>query len=61
MSIPKDSKKALIFGSESKGIRSLILKNCDFNAKIDLPVKEKLIDSLNVSNSVAITLYELKK
>ncbi len=61
VSIPKDAKKALIFGSESKGIRSLILKNCDFNAKIDLPVKEKLIDSLNVSNSVAITLYELKK
>ena len=32
--VPKDLKKVLIFGSEGKGIRSLILKNCDFKTKI---------------------------
>jgi len=60
-SIPYDLKKVLIFGSEDKGIRQLVLKKCDFKAKIKLLNKENFIDSLNVSNSVAIVLYEYTK
>ena len=56
--IPKDLKKVLIFGSEGKGIRPLILKNCDFKTKISLNVEDRKIDSLNVSNCVSIALYE---
>ena len=56
--VPKDLKKVLIFGSEGKGIRPLILKNCDFKTKICLNVEDRKIDSLNVSNCVSIALYE---
>ena len=59
--VPGDVKKVIIFGSENKGIRPLIKKNCDFLTKIQLPVIDTTIDSLNVSNSVSITLYELLK
>ena len=51
----------LIFGSEGKGIRPLILKNCDFKTKINLNVDDKKIESLNVSNCVSIALYECLK
>ena len=56
--VPKDLKKVLIFGSEGKGIRPLVLKNCDFKTKISLKVEDRKIDSLNVSNCVSIALYE---
>ena len=56
--VPKDLKKVLIFGSEGKGIRPLILKNCDFKTKISLKVEDRKIDSLNVSSCVSIALYE---
>ena len=56
--IPKDLKKVLIFGSEGKGIKPLILTNCDFKTKINLNVEDRKIDSLNVSNCVSIALYE---
>ena len=59
--VPKDLKKVLIFGSEGKGIRPLILKNCDFKTKISLNVDDKQIESLNVSNCVSIALYECLK
>ena len=59
--IPKDLKKVLIFGSEGKGIRPLILKNCDFKTKICLNVEDRKIDSLNVSKCVSIALYECIK
>ncbi len=59
--IPKDLKKIIIFGSENKGIRNLLKGQCDFLATINLPEKNKKIDSLNVSNSAAIALYELTK
>ena len=60
-SIPQDSKKVIIFGSENKGIRPLVKKNCDYLAKINLPINDELIDSLNVSNSVSITLFNFLK
>ena len=59
--VPKDLKKVLIFGSEGKGIRPLILKNCDFKTKISLNVEDKKIESLNVSNCVSIALFECFK
>ena len=59
--VPKDLKKVLIVGSESKGIRPLILKNCDFITKISLNVEDKRIESLNVSNCVSIALFECLK
>ena len=55
--LPKELKKVLIFGSEGKGIRPLILKNCDYKTKISLPalivcnalilVRSKLINMEN--------------
>ena len=59
-SVPKDLKKAVVFGSENKGIKKLILDNCDFKVKVNIK-KDKLIDSLNVSNAAAITLFEFRK
>ena len=56
--IQKHIKKVLKYGSEGKGIRPLILKNCDFKTKITLNVEDRKIDSLNVSNCVSIALYE---
>ena len=55
-----DLKKAIVFGSENKGIKKLLLDNCDFKVKININ-KGKLIDSLNVSNAAAITMFEFRK
>ena len=57
---PKNMKTALIVGSENRGIRQLIMKKCDFLMNIDTQ-KDLIVDSLNVSNAVAIALYELTK
>ncbi|KPK33101.1 MAG: hypothetical protein AMS24_02275 [Chlamydiae bacterium SM23_39] len=53
-----DLKKplALIFGSEQYGLSNFWLNNSDIKVKI--PMKGR-IDSLNVSNSVSILLYEV--
>ena len=59
--IDKDIKKALVLGSENKGIRDLIKKNCDFLVKIVMHNNDKHIDSLNVSNAAAVLFYELKR
>jgi len=48
----KSENIALVFGSEEFGIRKLVKENCDFQIKI--PIKN--IESLNVSNAVAVTL-----
>ena len=57
LDLPK--KCVLVFGSEGKGIRELIKKECDFIISLDSkPNKAFQIDSLNVSNACAITLYE---
>jgi len=49
---------AFIFGSEGKGTNQLVKKNSD--EIISIPINDK-IDSLNLSNSVAVTLSYLKK
>ena len=59
-SILNFSKKSVfVFGSEGKGIRELIKKECDeiIQIKINNDLKYE-IDSLNVSNAAAIALYQ---
>ena len=52
-------KIVLVFGSEGKGLRNLIKKECDelISIPINAQIKYK-IDSLNVSNACTIALYE---
>ncbi len=52
------NKNVFIFGSESSWLRNNITDKCDALLKIDI---NKDIDSLNVSNASAISLYELYK
>jgi len=47
---------AVVIGGEGKGIRPLVLKNCDF--KISIPQKGN-IDSLNASVAASVVLYEV--
>ena len=49
---------ALVFGSENEGISKFWEENSD--VKIKIPMENK-IDSLNVSVSAAITLYEVNR
>ena len=56
--IKKFEKSAIILGSEGKGIRDLVMKNCDLLVKIPMGNN---VESLNVSNAAAITFYELSK
>ena len=59
-SIPSNIKKVLILGSEDKGIRMLVKKNCDFVVRIETVIKkDAIVDSLNVSNACAIILNQL--
>lgn len=50
-------KVALVLGSEGKGLRRLVRERCDFLIRI--PVARSEIDSLNVSVSGGIFLYEI--
>ena len=52
----------MVFGSEGKGIRDLVKKECD--EIIQLKMQKNVhyqIDSLNVSNAASIALYEFFK
>ncbi len=51
-------KIVFILGSEGKGIRELIKKNCDFLATIKMNGK---IESLNVSAATSIILFERQR
>ena len=46
---------ALVFGSEGKGIRPMVLKKCDQRVKIPMCGR---MNSLNLSVAVAVTLFE---
>jgi len=55
-------KSILVFGSEGKGMRDLVKKECDEIIKINMQQnKHYQIDSLNVSNAATIALYEFFK
>ena len=55
-------KSILVFGSEGKGIRDLVKKECDEIIKLKMHHTTKYqIDSLNVSNAASIALYEYFK
>lgn len=53
-----DSPAVLIMGSEGSGMRKSTLQNCDFLVKI--PILGK-VDSLNVSVSAGIILFEMRR
>ena len=59
--VRKDTKKVLILGSEGKGIRDLVKKNCDYLIKIPMVNKNSSVDSLNVSSAASIIFYELSR
>ena len=55
-------KSILVFGSEGKGIRDLVKKECDEIIKLKFKPNTKFhIESLNVSNAASIALYEFYK
>jgi len=55
-------KSILVFGSEGKGIRDLVKKECDEIIKLKMQQNAHYqIDSLNVSNAASIALYEFFK
>jgi len=57
-----EKKSVLVFGSEGKGIRDLIKKECDIFVKLKTQdVSQFQIDSLNVSNATSIALHEFYK
>ena len=57
-----EQKSVLVFGSEGKGIRDLIKKECDIFIKLKMENTSKFeIDSLNVSNATSIALHEFYK
>ena len=52
-------KSILVFGSEGKGMRDLVKKECDEIIKLNIQQNSYYqIDSLNVSNAATIALYE---
>ncbi|MDG7056232.1 MAG: 23S rRNA (guanosine(2251)-2'-O)-methyltransferase RlmB [Wolbachia endosymbiont of Meromenopon meropis] len=51
-----EKKNVIILGSEGKGMRLLVKKNCDYLVKIPI---SNAIESLNVSNAAAIALYSI--
>lgn len=55
---PKYDKTAIVMGAEGKGLRDKVQQSCDVSVKI--PMSEDM-ESLNVSNATAITLYEIYK
>lgn len=56
--MPLDNKVALMFGTEMTGLSDIAMKNVDGYVKIPM---YGFTESLNISVSAAITLYELKQ
>jgi 23S rRNA (guanosine2251-2'-O)-methyltransferase len=52
------AKSLVIFGSEGEGLQRLLLENADFTVKIPLSGQ---IDSLNVSQAVAVFLFHFRR
>jgi 23S rRNA (guanosine2251-2'-O)-methyltransferase len=56
--IPADRLVALVFGAEGAGLRHLVRSTCDGVYAIAIA---RGVDSLNVSNAAAVSLYELAR
>lgn len=59
--IDKPSKTALIIGSESRGIREDLLKQCDSLVTIPNLEEEQKVESLNAAIATSIILSELTR
>lgn len=51
-------KIVLVMGAEGSGLRRLTKEKCDFLAKIPI---SQAVESLNLSNATAISLYEIQR
>ena len=56
--IDKNTKLAVVMGSEGSGMRRLTQEACDITVRLDINPE---VESLNVSAAAAIVLYELNK
>jgi 23S rRNA (guanosine2251-2'-O)-methyltransferase len=57
-SLPYRPRRALVLGSEEKGLRRLVAEHCDLSAKLAISPR---IDSLNVAVAAGIALYLLAR
>ncbi len=48
----------LVIGAEGRGVRPLVLRNCD--ARVRIPIEEGVVSSLNASVAAAILLHGLR-
>ncbi len=55
-SIPVLEKVAIVIGSEARGVKKLVLHNCDFVVKIPIDTS---VESLNAANAAAIAFYSI--
>ncbi|MGA1191101.1 MAG: tRNA (cytidine(34)-2'-O)-methyltransferase [Bdellovibrionota bacterium] len=51
----------LVFGSETKGLGEEFLKRCPQESLLSIPMDEKGVRSLNLSNAVSIGLFEARR
>jgi 23S rRNA (guanosine2251-2'-O)-methyltransferase len=57
-SIDMRGKTVIVMGNEGSGLRRLTKEKCDFLAKIPIT---QAVESLNLSNATAVTLYEIAR